>query len=40
VARAKAGKVRELAATGMTKAKIADELQISLRSVFRALNET
>ena len=39
-ARAKAGKVRELAAMGMTKAAIAAELQISLRSVFRALRET
>jgi hypothetical protein len=37
-ARAKAGKVRELAAAGMTKAAIAAELGISLRSVFRCLD--
>jgi DNA invertase Pin-like site-specific DNA recombinase len=38
-ARAKAGKVRELAATGMTKPAIAAELGISIRSVFRLMRE-
>jgi DNA invertase Pin-like site-specific DNA recombinase len=38
-ARAKAAEVRQLAATGMSKARIATELGISPRSVFRVLAE-
>ena len=38
-ARAKAAEVRQLAADGMSKARIAAELGISERSVFRVLSQ-